>query len=370
VMESILFNIPWQRLLRESLRRLVRIKHAMEPGGQQAMEFKKLCKEEGIPDEALEQIDYEGTMAVRGLGNGSPQARMFTTSAMKDYVPFMDEEGRANWVRDGIAALPGVDWTQVDRYAPEYADMRPSQQVRNALEENVNLKMIGMVADERVLSVEDVPVLPNDDHITHLETQTPAMEKIVGQVDEGALLMEEAVRPLFPLYIHCTQHIEACLDNPILKDQLAAFRRAMHNVGEIITNGQRKLQAQEEKAQENYAKGLDADGNPLPGAEGEEGGERPIFQSPLGDGQMLTASEYQLVAKAQVHLSDAARNAARADEIHEMRVNSMRGDSLAREQDARNRTLESAQKRQLSQLKAVVDIRAKAQQKRKKKQPA
>lgn len=349
IMESILYFISWQRLLRESLRRMLALKHINQPGGREAMEFRKLCKAEGIPDEALDQIDIEGSTAMRPIGNGSPQARLFTTKSMEPLVPFFDEQGRNNWVRDSIASLPGMTYDMVDRYASDVGDMRPTQQVRNALRENIDLKMAGLIEDERVLNVEDIPVLPNDDHITHLETHAPAMERIVEQVDMGAMEMVEAVRPLFPLYLHASEHIEMCMDNPILRGQVNAFRQAMHNVGEIITNGQRKLQAMQKKAEENAAKGLDPDGNPLPGEDGTVNGERPIYPDPLGTGQMLTPSEFGMVARTQIHLQDAGRNRAIADQLHALKVQEIREQAAAKAREAK-------QKLQVNDLKAAVGI--------------
>jgi hypothetical protein len=340
-MESVLHGIAWQRLLRESLRRLVNIKTSEQPGGPEALEWRRMCKEDGVPDQAIEQIDIESCTAMTPIGNGSPQARMFTMGAMEKLVPFFDEQGRNNYVRDSVASLPGMTYEMVDRYAPQEADLRPTEQVRFARMENVLLK--GGADPES-----DCAVLPNDDHITHLENHAPAMDKIVAEVDEGMLEMEEAVRPLFPLYVHASQHIELCMENPILKNQVAAFRMAMHNVGEIITNGQRKLEAREQKRLENEAKGLDADGNPLPGAEGE-GGERPIFPDPTGSGMMLTASEYQMVARTQIHLSDAARNAANAQELHRIRAQDLREQAI-------DKKIASQQKRQLADLKTAVAL--------------
>ncbi len=345
VMEASLHGIAWQRLLRESLRRLINIKSQIQPGGPEAMEFRKLCKEAGVPDAAIDQIDIEECVAAKSIGNGSPQARMFTMSAMEKLVPFFDEQGRNNWVRDSAASLPTMTYDMVDRYCPAEADLRPTEQVRFARMENVLLKNGANPETE-------LAVLPNDDHITHLETHAPGMDEIVAAVDEGQLEMEEAVRPLYPLYIHATQHIELCMDNPILKNQISAFRQSMHNVGEIITNGQRKLQAKEKKRLENEAKGLDEDGNPLQGAEMGPNGERPIYPDPLGTGQMLTPSEFTLVARTQIHLQDAARNAANAQELHRMKVESLREQAVEQKRTA-------SQKRQITDLKTAVALSTK-----------
>lgn len=345
VMESVLFAIPWQRLLRENLRRIVAIKNVNQAGGELAMKFKEMCMSEGVPEKAIEGIDIEACQAERAIGNGSPQAQVYSTQAMKELVPFFDAQGRNNWVRDTLAALPGMHFDLVNRYAPEMEDSRPTQQLRNAIYENYILENGGTS-----------PVLLNDDHITHLEGHEPALTLIVEQVDAGELQMEEAVRPLFPLYTHSNEHIELCMDNPVLKAEVAKFRQAMHNVGEIITNGQRKLMAKQQKAEENFAKGLDEDGNPLPGTE-EEGaglinGERPIFQDPVS-GMMLTPSEYQMVARTQIHLQDAGRNAAIADALHKMKVEGIAQDIYEKKKDA-------AQKRQLRDIQTAASLRQKA----------
>src|SRR5262249_21816804 len=108
VMENTLWHMRWQMTLRESLRRLICIKSEAMTGGPEAMDCRQWVKDQGVPAEAIDQIMVDDCMAVRPIGNGSPQARLFTLDRMEKVVPFMDDTGRRRYARDFTTALPGT----------------------------------------------------------------------------------------------------------------------------------------------------------------------------------------------------------------------------------------------------------------------
>lgn len=299
IMEGTLFAFPWQDLLRASLGRLIRIKSSAEPGGKEAFRFRKLCLDAGVPMEAIDKIDVQRTTATRAIGNGSPQSQLFTSNAIKEVVPMLDETGKNKWLRNYLASLPGMSWEQVDDLAPEIPDMRPDQQVRNAIFENNLLTTGGQC-----------PVLPNDDHLAHIEEHLKPMGEIVQSVEQG-MPKDEAVQPLYPLWMHTNEHLEAVEQDQVNQQEVSAARQALQSMGEIIVNGQREAEAKQQKAMENAEKGLDPDGNPLPDGGGMVNGERPIF-----DG--LTATEMAKLTEARIKLEQAGRSAQIRDQQHAM----------------------------------------------------
>lgn len=331
IMEFTLFSIPWQSLLRTSLRRMIRIASSAEPGGKEAFRFRQLCLDAGVPKDAIEKIDYERTTAVRAFGNGSPQSRLFTANALKEVVPMMDETGKNKWLRSYISALPGMSWDQVDELAPEVPDMRPDQQVRNAIYENNMLTTGGQC-----------PVLPNDEHLVHIEQHLVPMGQIVQAVEEG-LPKDEAVVPLFPLYLHANEHLTLAQDDRINQQEISAARQALQAMGEIIVNGQREAEAKAQKAEENAQKGLDPDGNPLPDGGGMINGERPVVNG-------LTPSEYAKLIEAQLKLEQAGRSAQMRDQQHAMEM-------AAKQQEITDKAAAAKQNRTLADYKTSAQIR-------------
>lgn len=238
--ESNLFYDSFQRLLREALRRTVKIKSSIQQGGAAAFDWRERCMAKGVPPEALNQIDIERCLVVRALGNGSPAARMAALAAIEPLVPQFDEQGRRNYVRDRIAAQPGCGYWTADSYMPKAPDMRPSQQVRNAEQENIDMTKLG----------ETMPVYPNDNHVVHLQQHVAKMQEISDAVDQGQMELEESVQPLSLLYQHSFEHLQMAGNDPINQREINFYRKAMQQFQEKIVNGSRKIEAQQRKAQE------------------------------------------------------------------------------------------------------------------------
>jgi hypothetical protein len=88
-------------LYTEVVRRLC-IGHSTD---ERAKEFRKRCKEQGVPEQCFEQI--EKVEAVRVVGQGSAFMRKASIDAIKDIVGSLPEEGRENWITDKISAEAG-----------------------------------------------------------------------------------------------------------------------------------------------------------------------------------------------------------------------------------------------------------------------
>lgn len=315
IMESMLFGVRWEKLLLGSLKRLTAIKSEAEPGGVGAYKFRMNCIKAGVPAEVIDSIDFDATVAVRAIGNGSPKAKMFTIEKMERVVPMLDATGKNNWVRDFIGGLPGFDQTHVDRYAPEFEGQRPDQQVRNAVFENFILTHGG--------SEQDAPVQPNDDHIEHLDEHVKPLAAISKAVSQGQKTRAEAVTELFPLYIHSTKHLEEAGDGELTSGKISDFRKALHNLGEIIVNGQRELEAQKRDQEEaQQSGGAQQQGGPFPGG--------------------LSASDYALLMKTQSNIQIAQQNVAQREELHRMAMEEKRQSILEKRQAMRLKDISQA----------------------------
>jgi hypothetical protein len=246
-------------------------------------------------------------------------------------VPMLDETGKNKWLRAYISSLPGMSWDQVDELAPEIPDMRPDQNVRNAIFENNMLTTGGQC-----------PVLPNDEHLVHIEMHLQPMGEIVQAVEQG-MPKDQAVQPLYPLWLHTNEHLTAVEQDQINAQEVSAARQALQSMGEIIVNGQREAEAKAQKAQENFEKGLDPDGNPLPDGGGTINGERPVFNG-------LTATEMAKLAEVRIKLEQAGRSAQIRDQQHAMAM-------AAKQQEMTDKAAASKQGRRLADYKTAQQIR-------------
>lgn len=307
---AILWVHSWQRLLREQLRRCIDIKSSSETGGSEVFRWREYCYSNGVPKEAFDQIDVDGSTSIMPIGNGSPKAMFFAMSQMDSLVPFMDEKGKNNYARAKAAALPGVTWQHVDDFIPEQTNLRPGPEVKIAMMEN-NQLMQGMALE----------VLPDEPPITHLNVHLQPMQQILQAVEDGQMTRAGASTKLFELYKHSEMHLQMATDNRQTRNQLNEFRRAIEVMGEVIVNGQRELRAEQEKAQQDGSQ-------PQGGANG-----------------VLDQKQMAEVIKGQLRIADAHRNWQMADMEHNVRMDQIRKDG--------------EQKRALTAAKAATDLASK-----------
>lgn len=239
VSQANLFYGSFECTLKECLRRAVNVESALEPGGPEAYRFKKRCMEQGVPAEAFKFIDLPRCTVVRAIGNGSPGARMVALERMEKVVPQFDEEGRRHWVQDYITANPGFTYDMAYRYMPQVPGLRPDQQVRNADDENEFMELL-----------RPRPIYPNDDHLVHARQHLVPMNRMVQEVEMGQLEMTEAVQPLSLLYQHTFEHLQMLGNDPIMQREINQYRKEMQQVAEIVVNGSRKIQAEQQRAME------------------------------------------------------------------------------------------------------------------------
>jgi hypothetical protein len=245
-----LFYEPWQKLLKEMVRRIIATYPKALSGGEQVAELKARLEEQGVPMEALEQIDIDSVQAVRAVGAGSAAHRQLTQERLLEMSSSFDEVGRKNAVRDLTTTLVGPEKGARYTPAPEVGERTPMDAKFAGLE-NCHL------ADGEL-----VPVYQDDTHILHLNTHLNALEDFDLQVEQGEMDIKEAVEPMAALHAHSTQHLEYISADPTLEAQTNAIRQILQQKGETIHNGIKAIQADQREAN------LAGEGQP---AEGEEG---------------------------------------------------------------------------------------------------
>lgn len=286
VSQSSIFYKHQERLLKEVLRRTIRKGYdPVEVGGREVAAFKLACKKRGVPMDAIYEIDLNSTTITRSIGNGSPAARLSALQQLGALYPRMDEQGKRNYDRDMAAAAPGTSYDQVARYFPEPEDLRPDVEASIAFNENFPLMNGGQAL-----------LQPNQPHLIHVREHMKPMLEMFNQVVEGLVPIEQVVTKLAPLHAHATDHLILAGETELNKQEVAEYNQILQQVGEIVGNGQKRLQKLQREAQE---------------ASGEAGATQE------GQGSQLVDRS---VVEAQIALQRASSSETRANEEHQIKM--------------------------------------------------
>lgn len=232
-----LFYEPWQRFLREVVRRIVRPTYLVaEPGGEEVSDFINRCTRRGVPVEAIFAIDIGSVSAVRAVGAGSETNRLMAFDEFMQMMSAFDDTGKRNLMRDRVAARVGYD--QVNRYIqPIGMESRPLPDEKVAELENNNFQL-GM----------NVSVKPNENHLVHARVHNALITDMVQRVDKGEMALEQVVQPLVNLVQHQEQHLQLVQVDRTVEQEVAQYRAELQRSGEFVYNGMEKLKAASQKA--------------------------------------------------------------------------------------------------------------------------
>jgi hypothetical protein len=232
-----LFYQPWERLLKEVLRRISRQDYfPQDPGGEAVADFRGRCMERGVPIEALLSLDVRRAKVVRAIGNGSSAARSAIMNQLYQLSGNYDPQGRQLVLRDLTRTIGGVE--AADRYAPAPEQQRPPMEAKTAMLENNQLRM-GL----------PVEALESEMHPIHLPIHIQDIEQLIMAVDQGQTTLVEATPQMVPLYEHALAHAEFMQGDPAYP----MFKQRLQQLGEYVNNGIKaigKLQREQELAEE------------------------------------------------------------------------------------------------------------------------
>jgi hypothetical protein len=231
-----LFYHPWKRLLNETYRRLARRGYsANEPGGREAVEFRKRCLKRGVPEEAIYRV--RSVEPVRAIGYGSPQMRMAAVDETMQIFGSLDEMGRINLLRDRIAARFGQE--VVDRYLPSpNTALRPPIDAKIAILENATL-----------VEGNSIPVSPGENHFLHAQAHLQAADGLEKATVEGRNNPQEALLAMQMILPHLAQHLAALGSDLVRKDEIAMMRQRHQQLAASAQRIEDELRAQMENAQ-------------------------------------------------------------------------------------------------------------------------
>jgi hypothetical protein len=235
-----LFYQPWERLLKEVLRRVARPDYyPQDPGGEQVADFRGRCMERGVPLEAILAIDVRRAKVVRAIGNGSSAARSSIMQQIYQLSQGFDPQGKQLALRDLTRTIGGVE--AADRYTPAPEQQRPPMEAKTAMLENNQLR-----------AGQPVEALPAEMHAIHLPIHVQDIEQVIMAVDQGQISLVEATPQMVPVYEHSMQHAEFMQGDATYP----MFKQRLQQLGEYINNGIKalgKLQREQAQAEEAAA---------------------------------------------------------------------------------------------------------------------
>jgi hypothetical protein len=272
-----LFYHPWKRLLREAYRRLVSRDYAAnEPGGREAIEFKRRCMARGVPEEAIHR--FNTVEPVRAIGYGSPGMRSAAIDETMQIFGSLDEAGRINLLRDRIAARFGQE--VVDRYLPS-----PSTTLRTPIDDK-----IALLENATMTAGTGLPVSSGENHFIHASRHLTALDGLDQAISQGQADPAAALAAYQTMLPHLGEHLQLLAPDVARQDQIGLMRQRFQ---QLNASGQRladELQAaaeQQAKAQEaEQARAIEAE------------------QARIADMERQLADAQMLSPKAQADLAE------------------------------------------------------------------
>lgn len=187
-------------------------KKAVSSSDSDAMEFKRRCEEDGVPPEALKDMEY--VRCNRQAGYGSTQMKRVNLGAIGNVVGMLPEEGKNNFLDDLISAYAGTE--KVERYNPKL--QLPTSDDAWATLEN------GLMHQG-----EEPVVVSGQDAVNHLQIHFEDAKETLGPLEQGVEMDQpdpdgmQAAMPYVRAFVpHVEKHI-AILSQDQSRKELAKY---------------------------------------------------------------------------------------------------------------------------------------------------
>jgi len=245
-----LFFTSWKNDFKEVVRRAcARDVSEAHPGGREVFEFRRRCLKRGVPIEAIYNVDVASIEINRGIGKGSAQERRSAFGALMPIIGQFDQEGQNILRRQFVGSYTDSQFARL--IVPDEAGTRPPVDLQIANMENA-LMQLGQQAQ----------IEPNQDHVVHVGSHLAVLSEINGALEQTQLTLEQAIPQMFPIWKHAGEHMQfISIENPLFPE----FKEALQQVGEVVINGQKHLDAEQRKAE--AAAGQEVDNGNTPGVE-------------------------------------------------------------------------------------------------------
>ena len=217
-----------------------------------AIEFRRRVVDRGVPEGAVDNIDY--VEASRNFGQGSAFLRLQTVSGLMQISSQLPESGRQALVRDYIAALAGQQ--QVGRYAvdPE-RDVYERDQAADANIENTVMQLGNPVI-----------ITDSHNHSIHAQAHIGKAMEVLQAGDPSALVMLPILVP------HTEEHLAQLALDPARKEEVSVLSEQLNQISAETQRlmNEAQAQAEEQAAAQQAAEQAAAEGQEGPSAADQE----------------------------------------------------------------------------------------------------
>jgi hypothetical protein len=180
----------------------------------EAKRFQEECFEDGVPKEALKDMEF--VRANRQNGYGSPEMGIMKFNQSKDLVPMLPEDGKQNWLEDMVTIVHGPDKTS--RYAPR--QHIPDDQDWQAAVENQ------MIAGGRlpIVSAGQDDVIHLNSHFNDADdTLGPATQQLQSGQPPDPQQLQTTAQYSSIMAAHCQEHIGRLEQDPTRRGEAKLF---------------------------------------------------------------------------------------------------------------------------------------------------
>ena len=204
---------------------------------------------EGVPKEALAQVDLYSVVATPAIGEGSPVQRKLMLREMFQYMQFLPKTGQDNLMRLVTLENMGPFLGDLIYPAPQTDFGQP------------NVEAIAAMQNNQMTNGMTVPVIPNEDHRVHADVHS---NQIMSMIPEQELSKEEMAQlaPVLQIIVdHLAEHMQYLAVKKEIIPEFSQYEKLIKRCNEIITNGMRALEAmqQQEQAPVEGQEGMDTD---------------------------------------------------------------------------------------------------------------
>jgi len=230
-----LYYPSWEKFLRELARRAFTQTQTDLETIDLVRNMKKRCEDREVPRDMFNKIDFRQCKATKVMGAGSRGTRMITFSQMSELFPEMDPDGREKFTFDWSTEMVGYD-KSVD-YFGRPGERRGHEGIEIARLENA-----------RLTEGDFIEITPGQNNMVHLRVHiTEGLEPSLAAVEEGALGFDEFVLEHVTLFEHTVAHLEATTVHESIAPQLNQLRQRVQQIGEVIQNGLREINARKRR---------------------------------------------------------------------------------------------------------------------------
>lgn len=233
------FYCQLDKLYYEVYRRLAKVELSGDSAGvKMAREFRKRCKDRGVPAEAISKCKQ--VRAYRNIGNGSVYMRQQAISGLIGFLPALPEEGKVQFIQDSIASF--TNQTMVDRYYPRTALAKmPTDDMAQAMLENAAIKIGAPVS-----------WTPKQNNVIHLQVHLQSGAQAADSLNQGADPVD-VLAYIDGIGAHSAIHLQMLSQDPIRKGDFQALQEQFEELGKFADRLRKQVEQNAQKMAEARA---------------------------------------------------------------------------------------------------------------------